>query len=178
MPVIPPQQAPATLLHRIRFLDHTPSPITALTFAPLPLPPSIKGKEKATSEKEELGVLVVARENGEIELWEWERGDEDRSIGNWVLRKVGPAVKLEITVVCILLSFSQTLPPTLTHPTISLISLVIRDPTSLHLKNYAVPKIADLRLFTAGSDSSDLTERCLLTGRVLVSFWFLPARFN
>lgn len=88
MPVPPLFEPPATLLHRIRFLDHTPSPITALAFAPLPLPPSIKGKEKAVPGREELGVLVLARENGEVELWEWERGDEDRCVGNWVLQKV------------------------------------------------------------------------------------------
>ena len=71
---------------------------------------------------------------------------------------------------------SQTLPPTLTHPTISLMTLVIRDPSNFHCKPYSVPRAADLRLFTAGSDSPDLTERCLHTGRVLVlSFvaWFL-----
>ena len=91
MPVQPLLQGgPPTVLHRVRFLDYTPSPITALAFSPLPLPPSIKGKEKVPSNRDGLGVLVAARENGEVELWEWQRGDEDRSIGNWVLRKVSP----------------------------------------------------------------------------------------
>lgn len=47
--------------------------------------------------------------------------------------------------------------------------LTIRDPAEFHLKAYRVPRIEDLRLFTAGSDTSDITERCLLTGRILVS---------
>jgi hypothetical protein len=63
----------------------------------------------------------------------------------------------------------QTLPPTLTHPTISVMSLVIRDPEAFASKTYVVPRIPDLRLFTAGSESTDLTERCLETGRILVS---------
>ena len=88
MAVASPFQTPSTLLHRVRFFDHTPSPITALAFAPLPLPPSAKGKEKLHAGREELGLLVVARENGEVELWEWYRGEEEKAIGNWVLRKV------------------------------------------------------------------------------------------
>ena len=153
------------LLHRIHFFDYTPSPITALSFVPLPLPPSIKGKEKDVSGREELGALVVARENGEVELSEWERGDEERSIGSWVLRKVSIDT---IESVAGADNVVQTLPPTLTHPTISLIALVIRDPANFNHKPYSVPRLTDLRLFTTGSDSSDLTERCLLTGRILV----------
>lgn len=48
--------------------------------------------------------------------------------------------------------------------------LVARDPEAFHTKPYSVPKLEDLRLFTAGSDSADLVERCLLTGRILVGF--------
>jgi U3 small nucleolar RNA-associated protein 4 len=47
-------------------------------------------------------------------------------------------------------------------------SLVIRDPDNFHNKAYSVPKLEDLRLFTAGSDSTDLVERCLSTGSILV----------
>ena len=47
--------------------------------------------------------------------------------------------------------------------------LTIRDPLNFHHKSYTVPKLGDLRLFTAGSDSSELVEHCLLTGRILVS---------
>lgn len=47
-------------------------------------------------------------------------------------------------------------------------ALVIKDPEEFHTKGYNVPKLEDLRLFTAGSDSTDLVERCLVTGRILV----------
>ncbi|RSH87122.1 U3 small nucleolar RNA-associated protein [Saitozyma podzolica] len=158
MPV--PSHPPSLPLHRVRFFDHTPTPITALSFAPLPLPPaqdptpsttSAKGKERLPAQsqddgKPEMGLLVLAREGGEVEVWEYV-GPENKGMGNWVMQK--------------------TLPPTLTHPTISLMALVLRDPDNFHLKPYAVPRLADLRLFTAGSDSEDLTERCLQTGRIL-----------
>lgn len=49
-------------------------------------------------------------------------------------------------------------------------ALVIRDPDNFHTKPYAVPRLADLRLFTAGSESTELTERCLETGRVLQTY--------
>ncbi|WWD07161.1 hypothetical protein V865_005258 [Kwoniella europaea PYCC6329] len=149
-------------LHRIRFYDHTPSPITSLSFAPLPLPPprgpaasSSKGKsrdgqQQHTNHKDEFGVLILARENGEVEVWDYVRDEEGNMSGNWVLKK--------------------TLPPTLTHPTVSSIALVIRDPLNFHKKSYSVPKLEDLRLFTAGSDSNDLTERCLITGRILQTY--------
>jgi U3 small nucleolar RNA-associated protein 4 len=64
---------------------------------------------------------------------------------------------------------NQVLPPTLTHPSVSLMTLVIRDPENFHAKPYSVPKLEDLRLFTSGSDSTDLVERCLSSGRILVS---------
>lgn len=47
-------------------------------------------------------------------------------------------------------------------------ALVLRDPEGLLQKPYSVPQVSDLRLFTAGSESTELTERCLTTGRVLV----------
>jgi len=82
-------------LHRIRFFDHTPSPITALAFAPLPLPaardpsvaPAASTKGKARSDETELGALVVARDNGEVEIWEYVPGEQGGT-GNWVLEKV------------------------------------------------------------------------------------------
>ncbi|KAL1412484.1 U3 small nucleolar RNA-associated protein [Vanrija albida] len=154
MPAPVPQ--PTIPLHRVRFFDHTPSPITALAFTPLPLPPARdptaqapKGKARSESEQNELGALVVARENGEVEIWEYVH-PESGSSGNWVLLK--------------------TLPPTLTHPTISLMALAIRDPENFHTKPYSVPRVSDLRLFTAGSESTELTERCLASGRVLQTY--------
>ncbi|KAL7420926.1 U3 small nucleolar RNA-associated protein [Cryptotrichosporon argae] len=146
-----PVPTPSLPLHRIRFYDHTPSPIVASAFAPLPLPPARDPSRPAPSRqaaKDELGCLIVARENGSVEVWEYAR--EGSSFGNWLL--------------------ARTLPPTLTHPTISLMALVIRDPETFYERGYSVPKLADLRLFTAGSDSSELTERCLFTGRILQTY--------
>lgn len=97
MPVPAPASAflstPTIPLHRVRFFDHTPSPITALAFSPTPLPaasdPAAKGKAKQLSHEasNELGVLVIARENGEVEIWEWV-APEESSMGNWVMEKV------------------------------------------------------------------------------------------
>ncbi len=79
-------------LHRVRFFDHTPSPIVALAFPPQPLPAardpaSVKGKARDATDRPELGALVVARENGEVEIWQYSPSDEG-SLGNWVLCKV------------------------------------------------------------------------------------------
>lgn len=38
-----------------------------------------------------------------------------------------------------------------------------------------LPSLEELRLFTAGSDSGDLIERCLFTGAILVSFRVVSA---
>lgn len=96
------QQQPTLPLHRVRFFDHTPSPITALAFAPTPLTPaqeqdaSAKGKGKlgaaqhvnnGASGAAELGVLVVARDSGDVEVWGWVE-PEGEGQGNWVLEKV------------------------------------------------------------------------------------------
>jgi U3 small nucleolar RNA-associated protein 4 len=90
-PAAPPATVP---LHRIRFFDHTPAPITALAFAPLPLPPArdpSAGKGKARSDEPakeaELGALVVARDNGEVEIWGYVPAEQGGT-GNWVLEKV------------------------------------------------------------------------------------------
>lgn len=91
--------SPTTLpLHRIRFYDQTPSPITCLAFPPAPLPPardpSHKGKDREVNpashqqgRADELGVLVVARENGDVEIHEWGR-ENDQAYGNWTCAKV------------------------------------------------------------------------------------------
>jgi U3 small nucleolar RNA-associated protein 4 len=103
MPVPTPQPTSSTLpLHRIRFYDETPSPITCLAYPPLPLPPardpSHKGKAKAalTTTGDELGVLVLARENGDIEIHQWARENE-RSFGNWRCVKVSLGIGVEAT---------------------------------------------------------------------------------
>ena len=76
-------------VHRCRFVDFTPSAVTALCFPPLPLP-SVKGKRAATNKSfPGFGILVVGRANGNIELCEWTgsnpRGQAPQA---WVVRKV------------------------------------------------------------------------------------------
>jgi U3 small nucleolar RNA-associated protein 4 len=76
-------------LHRIRFYDQTPSPITCLAYPPTALPaardPSHKGKARAANDEQ--GVLVVARENGDVEIHQWGRENE-KSFGNWTCHRV------------------------------------------------------------------------------------------
>ncbi|OWT36156.1 U3 small nucleolar RNA-associated protein 4 [Cryptococcus neoformans] len=130
-------------LHRIRFYDHTPSPITAIQYTPLPLPaPSSTLSQTPPAHP---GDCIIARENGHVEIWKHVSDKQIDSYGNWVLHK--------------------TLPPTLTHPTISQLVLVIRDPL-----NCSTPTLNDLRLFTSSSDSGDLVERCLSTGKILQTY--------
>lgn len=76
-------------VHRCRFVDYTPSAVTALCFPPLPLP-SVKGKKAATNKGfPGFGPFVVGRANGNIELCEW-TGPNSRSQAPqaWVVRKV------------------------------------------------------------------------------------------
>ncbi|KGB78908.3 hypothetical protein CNBG_4746 [Cryptococcus deuterogattii R265] len=130
-------------LHRIRFYDHTPSPITAIQYTPLPLPaPSSTPSQTRPAHP---GDCIIARENGHVEIWKHVSDKQTDSYGNWVLYK--------------------TLPPTLTHPTIAQLALVIRDPL-----NCSTPSLNDLRLFTSSSDSGDLVERCLSTGKILETY--------
>jgi len=83
-------------LHRIRFYDQTPSPITCLAYPPTALPaardPSHKGKARAGTD--ELGVLVVARENGDVEIHQWARENE-KSFGNWTCHRVSASAVIE-----------------------------------------------------------------------------------
>ncbi|KAI0082243.1 WD40 repeat-like protein [Panus rudis PR-1116 ss-1] len=91
---------PTTLaVHRCRFVDFTPSAITALAFPPLPLPSAAKEKRKRrknvsdNSKKVQFGTLAIGRANGNIELCEWS-GDKGhlQAPQAWVVKKtlVGP----------------------------------------------------------------------------------------
>lgn len=76
-------------VHRCRFVDYSPSPITALAFPPLPLP-SLKGKKKGERDpKDKFGTLGVGHANGNIDLLEWtgEEGETQASQA-WQVRKV------------------------------------------------------------------------------------------
>jgi U3 small nucleolar RNA-associated protein 4 len=77
-------------VHRCRFVDFTPSAITALAFPPLPLP-SIKGKKRATAQDRipTFGPLVVGHANGNIDIYEWTGTAEAVEAPQaWVVRKV------------------------------------------------------------------------------------------
>lgn len=76
-------------VHRCRFVDFTPSAITALAFPPLPLP-SVKGKSVDVSNQLlRFGTLAVGRANGNIELCEWTgEHHQPQAAQAWVVRKV------------------------------------------------------------------------------------------
>ena len=76
-------------VHRCRFVDFTPSAVTALAFPPLPLP-SVKGKQKSKPNKEfKFGTLAIGRANGNIELCEWTGSERSPQAPQaWVVRKV------------------------------------------------------------------------------------------
>ncbi|CAD6968111.1 unnamed protein product [Tilletia controversa] len=59
-------ESAAVTLHRVRFLDWQPSPITAIAFAPLP--PHLQHTSLRP-------VLAIARQNGNIELCQWNDSD-------------------------------------------------------------------------------------------------------
>ncbi|KAF7306724.1 WD-REPEATS-REGION domain-containing protein [Mycena indigotica] len=116
-------------LHRCRFVDFTPSPITAIAFPPLPLPkkPSSIGKQP-----ERYGTLAVGHANGNIDLCEWAGGQQ--SPQSWTVRTTlsGPyPSKVDSLVFAIRY-------PDLIDPTV-------------------VPSSSDLRLFSSGG-GSDLLE--------------------
>jgi len=82
---------PATVaVHRCRFVDYTPSAITALAFPPSPLP-SVKGKHTtAGNQPPRFGTLAVGHANGNIDLCEWAGNERDiQCTQAWVVRTVG-----------------------------------------------------------------------------------------
>jgi U3 small nucleolar RNA-associated protein 4 len=101
IPVNPttPAAGITTALHRVRFVDYHPSPITSLAFTPVPFPspdPAAvhqHGRGQGNvAVRNEMGALVCARQNGEVQIWEWAEGEkedkEDEVTGSWVLRRV------------------------------------------------------------------------------------------
>lgn len=84
---------PPLALHRCRFVDASPSPITALAFPPSPLPAltaKATGKQRERDRGPVFGTLVVGHANGNIDLLEW-TGDlgESQASQAWQRRKVG-----------------------------------------------------------------------------------------
>lgn len=76
-------------VHRCRFVDFTPSAITALAFPPLALPSVKNKKADVPNHPLKFGTLAVGRANGNIELCEW-TGEErqPQAPQAWVVRKV------------------------------------------------------------------------------------------
>ncbi|KAG5719325.1 U3 small nucleolar RNA-associated protein 4 [Termitomyces sp. T112] len=126
----------ATLaVHRCRFVDYTPSAITAVAFPPLPLP-SISDKSKSPSVKQPLcfGTLAVGHANGNIDLCEWAGERDQQSTQAWVIRKTLPGP----------------------HPSkVDSLAFVLRYPDDLTADD--TPSCSDLRLFSSGG-GSDLLE--------------------
>ncbi|KAF8078360.1 WD40-repeat-containing domain protein [Lyophyllum atratum] len=132
-------------VHRCRFVDFTPSAITALAFPPLPLPPiSPKGK-KATSgnQPSRFGTLAVGHANGNIDLCEWAGEEREyQSSQAWVIRKTLPGP----------------------YPSkVDSITFVIRHPDDFDADD--VPSCSDLRLFSSGGGSEllewDMDRACV-----------------
>lgn len=76
-------------VHRCRFVDYSPSAITALAYPPLRLP-SIKGKKSAATGKTifRFGLLAVGHANGNIDICEWAGGAGAVQCSQaWVVRK-------------------------------------------------------------------------------------------
>ncbi|KAG0702695.1 WD40 repeat-like protein [Suillus ampliporus] len=129
-------------VHRCRFVDYSPSPITALAFPPLPLP-SLKGKKRERDPKDRFGTLGVGHANGNIDLLEWtaEEGEIQASQA-WQVRKTlpGPCP-----------SKVDSLAFTLRYPDI--------------FPSDTVPSCSDLRLFSSGGGSEllewDISRSCV-----------------
>ncbi|KAI9512662.1 WD40 repeat-like protein [Russula earlei] len=131
-------------VHRCRFVDFTPSSITALAFPPLPLP-SIKGKKKAVAVDgiPKFGPLIVGHANGNVEISEWTGSTESVEAPQaWVVRKTLSGVNpSKVDSLAITLKYPDELP---------------KDD---------IPSLADLRLFTTGG-GSQLTEWDMINGTI------------
>jgi U3 small nucleolar RNA-associated protein 4 len=88
------EPATSTTVHRCRFVDFTPSAITALAFPPPLLPPTsakaaAKAKVIAGSSKLHFDMLAIGRANGNIEIAEWTPQEGDvQAPQAWTVRKV------------------------------------------------------------------------------------------
>ncbi|KAG6832228.1 hypothetical protein H0H92_004193 [Tricholoma furcatifolium] len=131
-------------VHRCRFVDYTPSAITALAFPPLPLPSvSDKAKNSSVKHPSRFGTLAVGHANGNIDLFEWAGSERDnQSSQAWVIRKTLPGP----------------------HPSkVDSLAFVIRYPDDF--KADEVPSCSDLRLFSSGGGSEllewDMDRGCI-----------------
>ncbi|KAF9243813.1 WD40 repeat-like protein [Melanogaster broomeanus] len=129
-----PPNSPPIALHRCRFVEYSPSPITAFAFPPLPLP-SLRTK-KAGKERERepggwFGTLIVGHANGNIDLLEWTgEAGEPQAPQAWHIRKTIPGP----------------------YPSkVDSVALTIRYPDIS--PSYGPLSCSDLRLFSSGGGS-------------------------
>ncbi|KAJ7225739.1 WD40-repeat-containing domain protein [Mycena pura] len=130
-------------LHRCRFIDFTPSPITALAFPSFPLPHPNKKSSSFGKQPARFGTLAVGHANGNIDLCEWTAAEGQlQSPQAWAIRT------------------------TLSGPYPSKVdSLVfaIRYPDTIATET--APSYSDLRLFSSGG-GSELLEWDMDQGRI------------
>ncbi|KAH9937471.1 WD40-repeat-containing domain protein [Fomitopsis serialis] len=132
-------------VHRCRFIDFSPSAITALAFPPLPLP-SVKGKKSAASSSRKAltpGTLAVGRANGNIEIYEWTGSEQKvQAPQAWAVRKTIPGPS---------------------PSKVDCLAFTIKNPDQVG--EGGVPTLANLRLFSAGGSSElvewDLERSCI-----------------
>ncbi|KAF8592053.1 WD40 repeat-like protein [Ramaria rubella] len=78
-------------VHRCRFVDYTPTAITAIALPPLPLPLAKLKRKQPASSSLDFGTLAVGRANGNVELHEWTGVDSQNPAPQaWVVQKVLP----------------------------------------------------------------------------------------
>ena len=76
-------------VHRCRFVDFTPSPITAFAVPPLPPPPNVGKHPRIEQYFLRPSTLAIGHANGSIDLCQWaSAASELRSSQAWVLSKV------------------------------------------------------------------------------------------
>ena len=77
-------------LHHCKFVDYTPSSVTAIAFPPIPLPTRRRATTSSSStsstKEPEMGIMAVGKGNGDVEIFRW----VERSEGGqgWVLYRV------------------------------------------------------------------------------------------
>ncbi|KAF9036469.1 WD40 repeat-like protein [Hymenopellis radicata] len=129
----------AVQVHRCRFVDFTPSPVTALAFPPLPLP---KNKTSQPS-RSKFGTLAVGHANGNIDLCSWTGAQGAlQSPQAWVVSKTITGL----------------------YPSkVDSLAFSIKDPQ--HSKDDDVPPLSALRLFSSGGGSEviewDIEQLCV-----------------
>ncbi|CAK5279981.1 unnamed protein product [Mycena citricolor] len=130
-------------LHRCRFVDYTPSPITAIAFPPARLPSVHQKASSSGKQARRFGTLAVGHANGNIDLYEWTGAQgSSQSAQAWALR----------------VTLSGPYPSK-----VDSLAFALRDPEAL--SEDAVPSLSELRLFSSGGGSDliewDLSKKCV-----------------